>query len=182
MDSQSIQAYFHGAFHDGTSNRLHNTFRFCQKEREWLEMLRNLLERLGSRSWLYQEGSTRNLYVLETSARFLAEYKSPKSFQTQAEKISYIRGYFDAEGGIPSQNSSRFYIQFTQKNLPELLELKEILSEVGIESGRIHNPSVRVDPHYFRLFIASRSYENFVKVVNSWHPRKKPLLDSRMKI
>ena len=33
------EAYLHGAFHDGTSNRFHKTFRFCQKEREWLEKI-----------------------------------------------------------------------------------------------------------------------------------------------
>ena len=43
-----LEAYFMGASHDGTSNRLHKTYRISQKTREWLELLQYLLG--GSRS------------------------------------------------------------------------------------------------------------------------------------
>lgn len=145
-------------------------------------MIQDVLHSLGHHAWLYKEGKERNLFVLETAAKFLGAYRSPCSFLTSAEKIAYIRGYFDAEGGIPSRVSDRLYIQFSQKNCQELTELRQILKDLGIYSGKIHIPSVKVDPEYYRFFISSRSYKAFIQKINSWHPRKKPLLDIRMKI
>lgn len=182
MITETIKAYLQGAFHDGTSNRWHRTFRFCQKEKKWLEMIQKMFRSTGYQSWIYKEGKERNLYVLETTASFLREKKSPLSFSTSAEKEAYIRGYFDAEGGIPSQSSAQFYIQFSQKNRKELIELQTILRELGIESGRIHNPSVKIDPLYFRFFVSAKSFEQFMDIIFSWHPRKQVLLNLRMKI
>jgi hypothetical protein len=145
-------------------------------------MLQDLLKSPGHTSWLYREGKTREVYALETRAKFFGQYPSPLSLASDAEKVAYIRGYFNAEGGLPSSMDRRFYIQFVQKNLQELIELKQILGQVGIATGKIHNPSVRIDPEYFRFFIFSRSNQAFITKVGSWHPRKKPLLDLRMKI
>ena len=172
----------HGAFHDGTRNRLHRTFRFCQKEREWLEMLQDMLLKIGDKAWIYKEGKTRNLYALETTASFLKESVTPISLQTSEEKIAYIRGYFDAEGGVPSSATSQFYVQFCQKNQLELTQLKKILDDIGINSGKVHIPSAAVDSHYFRFFVSSSSHKKFIEVINSWHPRKQAILHSRMKI
>jgi intein-encoded DNA endonuclease-like protein len=36
------------------------------------------------------------------------------------EQINFIRGFFDAEGGIPSQSNYRFYIQLVQKNYEKM--------------------------------------------------------------
>lgn len=182
MQPNEVIAYLHGAAHDGSFHRKHATYRFCQKEREWLERLKRLLTEIGFASWLYQEGKNRNLYVLETKARFLALYRSPGSFQTKAEKCSYIRGYFDAEGGIPSCPQARFYVQFVQKNQSELLELKQILAGLGIETGKLHVPSQQIDPDYFRFYVSSRSHQAYIRTIGSWHPRKQPLLLDRMKI
>ncbi len=123
MQSEIIEAYLHGAFHDGTRNRTHKTFRFCQKEREWLEMIQEMLKNLGIKSWIYKEGKERSLFVLETTAAFLRTKPSPASFKTSAEKISYLRGYFDAEGGIPKDLNHWFYIQLSQKIRKNLSKL-----------------------------------------------------------
>ena len=66
--SAIVRAYLLGAMGDGTFNRLHRTFRFAQKEREWLERLQQRLADLGSRAWIYREGKSRHVYVLETTA------------------------------------------------------------------------------------------------------------------
>jgi intein-encoded DNA endonuclease-like protein len=182
MRSSELKAYLHGAAHDGTLHVRHKTFRFSQKEREWLEYLQSLLIELGCKAWLYREGQTRNVFVLETTADFLQKYRPPQLFKTRAEKIAYIRGYFDAEGGIPSQIANRFYVQFVQKNADELLEIQHMLNSLGIETGKLHIPSKRVDPNYFRFFVSTSSHQHFIQTIGSWHPRKEPLLSERMKI
>ena len=92
------------------------------------------------------------------------------------------RGFFDAEGGIPRKENATFYIQLVQKNKPKLERLKEILLQAGIASGKIHNPSVRVDPEYWRFFIATRSHKEFATLIGSWHPRKSEIFKRRMVI
>ena len=176
-----MKAYLQGALHDGTfsSNR---RFRISQKGTEWLEMLRNFLLCLGYHSWIYQEGKTRDVYVLETLAYFLDFKLKPLALESIEEQKSYIRGFFDAEGGIPHDCSARFYIQLVQKDKLKIVALKEILHELGIQCGKIHNPSKWVDPDYWRVFILAQSQQRFIRKIGSWHPRKKPLLEQRIVI
>lgn len=60
--------------------------------------------------------------------------------------------------------------------------LKKILNNLKIKTGKIHNPSKKVDPDYWRLYILSSSKKSFVKKIGSWHPRKIKILRKRMKI
>jgi LAGLIDADG-like domain len=93
-----------------------------------------------------------------------------------------FRGYFDAEGGIPRNRDARFYVQFVQKNREDLARVQSFLNDLGIRCGRIHNPSFRVDPDYWRFYVLADSHENFIRHVGSWHSRKRSLLEARMKI
>ena len=95
---------------------------------------------------------------------------------------AYIRGFFDAEGGIPHSTSARFYIQLCQKDKVKMEKLKLMLQRLGIASGVVHNPSQRVDPNYWRLFISSRSYLDFIRIIGTWHPRKIKILEKRKMI
>ena len=106
---------------------------------------------------------------------------NPHGLKISEEKICYIKGFFDAEGGIPHTND-RFYIQLVQKNRKKLEFLKRMLFDLGIESGKIHNPSKRVDPNYWRFFIASKSYRLFAQKINSFHPLKSDIFSRRMMI
>ena len=178
---KAIRAYLQGALGDATFNRLHKTHRFSQKDREWLLLLKDLFAKLGYKAWIYKEGKARHLYVLETTAKFLNLRFDPSQLRSE-EAVAYVRGYFDAEGGIPQSLNSRFYVQFCQKNEFSLQRVKFILEELKIECGKIHNPSKRIDSHYWRFFVKANSYGNFIKKINSWHPRKKNLLLQRMKI
>lgn len=63
-----------------------------------------MLMQLGYRSWIYREGKYRTVSVIETTADFLKNSVYPKQLSKQ-EQIAYIRGYFDAEGGIPRDTS-----------------------------------------------------------------------------
>ncbi len=172
LSVEVYKAYLQGALHDGTFNKRNQRFRFSQLGTEWLEVLKICLNNTGNSSWIYQEGKTRKVFVLETLAKFLNVKFDPLTLVTEAEKSSYIRGFFDAEGGIPKNPNSLFYIQLVQKDRLKLEKIKQILNEFRIVTGMIHNPSVKVDPSYFRMFVLSGSRAKFIEKIGTWHPRK----------
>lgn len=176
------RAYLLGALHDGTFNRHNQRHRFAQIGTDWLSVLKYYLALTGNTSWIYREGKHRRVYVLETRAKFLDTKFDPRELNSAVEKIAYLRGFFDAEGGIPKNPSARFYIQLVQSDQIKLEKLKQMLMGLGIQSGRIHNPSFRIDPDYFRMFIPRKSQESFLKIIGSWHPRKIKTLQQRVKI
>jgi hypothetical protein len=171
--AKELDAYLAGAMHDGTVSWLHNTVRIAQSDLNWLQVLGRVFECLGARRWFYQEGRREN-YVVESS------YIPVKGrLVSKGEKVAYVRGYFDAEGGLPRDESARFYIQFCQKDKADLADVGEVLESLGIVIGTLHNPSKRVDPHYWRFFIRSQSFNRFISGIRSWHPRKRHLLEVR---
>src|SRR3989344_5859010 len=176
------EAYLLGALHDGTYNVRRKTHRFSQANIGWLQLLQRLFEEIGHKAWIYKEGKNRGVYVLETSAKFLFIDFDPYLLTSTEEKIAYIRGFFDAEGGVPRNISSRFYIQLVQKNQPKLAWIHSALTDMDISCGVIHTPSKRVDPSYFRFFISAKSYKDFMDKIGSWHPRKHLIFESRVKI
>ena len=168
------KAYLLGALHDGTVRKL--TYRIVQKDQEYIEFLVKEIKNLGQKAWMYKEGKTRNLYVVEFSRSFLKDFV----IESNKDKIDYIRGYFDAEGGVSRDPKVRYYLYFAQKNLKDLSQIKKWLEELGIKCGLIHNQSKKVGPNYWRFFISVQSYEKFAKIIGSWHPVKSHFL--RMKI
>jgi LAGLIDADG DNA endonuclease family protein len=170
-------AYLHGAARDGTFNRLHGTFRFAQAGPAWLGLLRRAIGLLGRKAWIYREGS-RNVWVLETKL----EIVEPHDYPSRLERLAFVRGYFDAEGGVPRARHARFYVQFAQKDLEDLSRLRDFIEAEGIACGRLHNPSARVDPEYWRFYVAAVSIPLFANAIGSWHPRKRELLEARVGI
>ncbi|MDO8499289.1 MAG: LAGLIDADG family homing endonuclease [bacterium] len=181
FSANCIKAYFQGALHDGTYSQNHR-FRIAQKGTGWLKMLRKLLKQIGYNAWIYREGKNRSVFILETLAEFLDLRFDPLRLKTQAEQKSYIRGFFDAEGGIPHSSSARFYIQLVQKDKTKMRKLKKMLIGLGICTGKVHNPSRRVDPNYWRLFVLAKSQKDFVRIIGTWHPRKIKILARRVMI
>lgn len=175
-----IKSYLQGTLHDASLNK-RKRFRFTQSDRRWLELLQKLLKQLGYNAWIYREGKDRHVYALETLALFLDFDFNPidKSIE---EQIAYIRGFFDAEGGIPRKEGTKFYIQLVQKDKSKIECLKNILSSIGIDTGKIHNPSIRIDPNYWRIFVATRSHQMFAQKIGSWHPSKYLIFRRRMMI
>lgn len=176
------RAYLLGALHDGTFNKYNQRYRFAQVGTDWLEILKDCLAITGNSSWIYKEGAQRRVYVLETRAEFLDTAFDPMSFATSEEKKTYLRGFFDADGGIPRSPLARFYIQLVQNDKGKLEKLKILLGEFGIHTGKIHNPSFRVDPDYHRMFVLRDSHEGFFREIGTWHPRKIKVLQRRVKI
>ncbi len=175
-------AYLKGILGDATYNKFHKTHRISQSNREWLERIKNLLLKIGDKSWIYKEGKKRNIYVLETTSKALSMNFDPIKLQSEAEKIAYIRGYFDAEGGVAHEAQVRFYLQFAEKNKIRLEKVRNLLQELGIECGTIHCPSEKIDPDYRRFYIKANSYDKFINMIGSWHPRKQKIFSNRMKI
>jgi len=166
FSKKTIEAYLLGAIHDATFSS-NKRYRFSQKGTEWLIFLQKLFKKIGYNSWIYKEGSDRDIYVLETFASFLNFSLNPLKLKSRTEKINYIRGFFDAEGGIPRNKNARFYIQLVQNDKSKLEKIKIILFNLGIETGKIHNPSKKVDPNYWRMYILSNSKNKFVRIIGS---------------
>jgi hypothetical protein len=179
---EECKAYVLGALHDGTYNRFHKTFRFSQTGKAWLRLLQSLLRRTDSKSWIYREGKNRTVFALETTASFLDIHFDPLLLKSSRERIAYVRGYFDAEGGMPHDSRAPLYIQICQKNLEELRKVRNFLEDIGIRCGVIHNPSKNIDPNYWRFYIRSMSHLDFFQTVSSWHPRKRKIISRRMMI
>ena len=182
VEQVSIESYLQGALRDGTYSLQHNTHRIGQSDVRWLELLKQMLALLGYSSWIYREGAKRELWVLETTASFLSiDYDATALIQT-LPGLYYVRGYFDAEGGMPKDSSARLYFQLCQKSYSHLEVVRKILESWEISCGRMHNPSVRVDPDYWRFYVRAGSHQRFMTLVSSWHPRKRAQIARRMKI
>jgi intein-encoded DNA endonuclease-like protein len=171
---QTTKAYLLGAIHDAAERK--TTFRISQKYRIYPDFIKKLLARIGKKAWIYKEGKSRKVYVVEFSKSFLKGFE----INSLEEKKAYIRGYFDSEGGLTKNQNLRLYIYFAQKDRQDLEKVYNFLSGLGISCGVIHNPSKKVDPNYWRFFVKAKSYQDFAEKIGSWHPRKSRLL--RMKI
>ena len=177
-----IKAYLFGAMHDGWIRKSDRRYRIAQKGTEWLEVIQSMLASLEYRSWIYQEGKTRDVYILESVAPIFRESFDEYGLTNVREQRAYLKGFFDAEGGIPKNQNSKHYIQLTQKDYKKIELLKEMLTRSHIQSGTIHNPSKRIDPHYWRIFVSTRSIPDFVSRIGSLHPRKAAIFNQWMKI
>jgi hypothetical protein len=180
ISDEALAAYCQGALRDGTYSARHRTHRIGQADAAWLRFLADILERLGRRSWIYREGRDRRLWVLETTAPFLSLSFDPRALAGRPEGVHYARGYFDADGGMPRDVGARLYFQFVQKDISSLQGVSEILRAAGIGCGRIHNPSRAADPHYWRFFVSAASHRQFMRLVGSWHPRKRLQIADRV--
>jgi len=182
VGAKDLESYLQGALRDGTRSALHRTHRFSQSDRGWLDLLSDALSLLGHRSWIYQEGRNRSVWVLETTAKFLSLNFDPLELAEITNGLTYVRGYFDSDGGMPRDPSARLYFQLCQKDRRSLEAVVRILQRQEIQCGRVHNPSRRVDPGYWRVFVRSCSHMSFMTLVSSWHPRKRQQIETRMKI
>ena len=176
------KSYLLGMLHDATERK--NTYRIATKNLNFAKIIREGILKLGSKAWIYKEGKNRNLWIVEFSKILLKEFKIKSKQNKQSlslrDKIDYIRGYFDAEGGISQSSKVRFYIYFCQKDKIDLEEVKSYLLELGISCGVIHNPSKKVDPNYWRFFVSSKSYRDFARIISSDHPGKIKLLEMKI--
>ena len=181
-DATGLEAYLQGALCDGTHSVLHGTHRIGQSDPRWLLTLKTAFGLIGNRTWIYREGNKRQFWVLETTAAFLSKRYDPLPLVGTKAALHYVRGYFDADGGMPREPSARLYLQFVQRDFESLESVVRLLESWEIHCGRIHNPSPRIDPNYWRMYVRSGSFQRFISLVGSWHPRKRQHMYLRMKI
>ena len=168
------KTYLLGVLHDATQRK--TTFRVSQKSKKFVNFIARGIKSLGGNAWTYKEGKTRHVYIVEFSKSFLSNV----AISGLKDKVEYIRGYFDAEGGISRHSHVRYYLYFAQKDYLDLKQVRDYLTEMGIICGKIHNPSYKVDSDYWRFYISAKSFVDFAKKIGSWHPVKNHYL--RMKI
>ena len=164
MEISEELAYLLGVLRDGTiqiGKNKYGTFyylEFMSKSKEWLENLANLLQKLcqkrptvrsitknGKHYWRLRLRNKKFILKLTKFANFTApQWKwnlSPNLISKN--KISYVAGFFDAEGYISKSSTTNAWnigIEHTWKNnksCPPLQTLKEILATYQIKSNRI---------------------------------------------
>ena len=101
---QITQAYLLGVIRDASVRK--TTYRVATKNRFFAEILKQGIKDLGRNAWIYKEGKSRNLWIVEFSKSLLNGVKPVSS----SEKLDFIRGFFDAEGGIAKSSKVRFFI------------------------------------------------------------------------
>lgn len=145
---------------------------FTQKNRAWLENIENMIEQNLGNAWIFKQ---RNISILETKFKPLLQKLDTKKL-TLKEKLEYVAGFFDAEGGIPKyperipSTTPYMYIQFVQKNPEALWNIRSILEKAGIECGKLHEYGRK--KKCWRFFIKSNSRLKFMKTIRSKHPEK----------
>jgi len=145
---------------------------FTQKNREWLENIEKVIEKNLGNAWIFKQ---RNINVLETKFRPLLE-KIDSDKLSKNEKLEYVAGFFDAEGGIPKNpgkvpsSTPHLYIQFVQKDPEPLKKVIKILEDSGIECGKLHEYGRK--KKCWRFFVKANSRLKFVKTIKSRHPEK----------
>lgn len=149
------KAYLLGVLHGATERK--TTFRVSQKSKAYIDFLAEEIKSWGNCAWTYRKGKKRTCWVVEFSKSLLKGVK----VRSKQEKIDYVRGYFNTEGGVAKNPEVRYYLYFAQKDWDDLQEVKGYLNELGITCGKTHNPSKDVDPNYWRFFIRAKSYEDF---------------------
>lgn len=180
MERNVVQAYLFGAMHDGTIRG--NRYRIAQKGTAWLQVMQKILQQLEYKSWIYQEGKQRKVYILESVAPIFSESFDPTQLTDLEEIRAYLRGFFDAEGGIPHSRKAKRYVQLVQKDYQKIQLIKKMLERLGVATGKIHNPSKKVDPHYWRVYVSMPSIPRFAKQIGSWHPKKHAIFHRWMMI
>ena len=164
-------AYLHGAIHDGyvySGKSKGKVAVITQKNRKWLENIKEIIEMNNGKAWIFPQ---RDIHILETKFNHLLQ---ERHLFSRKEKLEYVSGFFDAEGGIPKKFDTRFYVQFVQKNKKELKQVANILEEFGVKCGKLHQYDKK--SKCWRFFIKSNSYIKFIELVNSRHPEKQERL------
>ena len=167
-----IIAYLFGALHDGyiyTGKSKGKVAVFTQKNRGWLENIKQMILAHGKSAWIFKQ---RQIFVLETKLSPLFQDYDFNSF-TDEEKLEFVSGFFDAEGGIPMnpRKSKLLYIQFVQKKPEILSKIMNYLEARGVSCGKLHMYD-KGRSNCWRFFVSSASLLRCAETLHSRHPSK----------
>jgi intein-encoded DNA endonuclease-like protein len=192
--SKESIGYLVGALRDGSvyydkASRNYFTM-YYQKHREWLEdSIGPRLEKEFDKSGRIEE-YTPGHYRLKLSSKELysmwkEQFHFPEDGLGQGSwnvpeeikesnthvKACFIRGVFDCEGDVSPESSKTPYVGISQKNETFLGEIKDMLSEMDIQAGKIHIIDAKSDTQ--RIAISEKySLKRFITIIGSEHPVK----------
>ncbi len=170
-------SYLFGEAHDATISPRHKTVRFGQADVEWLDVLRLLLKERGQKAWMYREGSTRQFWVLETSAEVAggsARVLHVRGTSCICTRLLRRGGWHST--GMPLRGSTSSSCRRTEQISPTCGRSSKMR---GLPVGSCTSPSRDADHPVWRFYVAAASHRDFVSRVGSWHPRKRGLLVAR---
>lgn len=197
---ENLTAYFLGALRDGCfiKNEKNSTYRIriYQKNKEWIDNLAKMSVILFGKKPTVSIDERDCVWSLMINSKEIfekvcelsnypgsqKEWNTPKIVLNSSleTKIEYVRGFFDAEGGVPHVEkgwveNKNVRIHFTQCNKKCLDELKQIVSDLGIKMGKVCGP-------YFKKGYKTTVYRlkihgiwevvNFFDKIGSLHPEK----------
>ena len=179
-------AYLLGALRDASVDvrkGKNYEIKIAQKNRKWLEILQKII----SKKFGYEGKITKhrgNYYILRITRKTvvekiieLAEITTPQSrwntpviIKKQPLEIQkeYVKGFFDAEGGLPKNPKKWKYISFDQKIKEPLEFVRSILLKLGFKPT---NLTLTSNVWQFRL-TRKNDIINFTLQIGSLHPDK----------
>ena len=188
MELDPEVAYLLGALRDSTIDirkGKNYEIKIAQKESEWLSVLQKIfLKHFNNAGRITQHSRDAKILritgkeavykILEISQMKVpqVDWNTPKIIEKQKNTIQlqYLRGFFDAEGGLPRdpKNAKQKYISFSQNNKESLKFLRTLLISNGF---RPTNLTICGGVSEFRLTRKS-DIANFSIKIGSLHKDK----------
>lgn len=193
-------AYIIGALRDGCFTEIKENYiyriRVYQKDKKWILQLAEKFQWLFDKKPAIEFDNRKNVFNLRLDSKEIykvitkvAEYpgnqkqwNTPKWILKSPQKIQkeYVRGFFDAEGGIPHVEKreikpTNIRVHFSQGNKKSLVELKKMINNFGIKTGSVCGPYFKKnykDPQYALMIHGIKEVTQFYQIFGSLHSLK----------
>ncbi|MBI2667644.1 LAGLIDADG family homing endonuclease [Candidatus Woesearchaeota archaeon] len=190
-----ISALRDGCFTQQNSNYIYR-IRVYQKNKIWINRLSNILESTFDKTPRITFDKRKGIWCLEINSKTIfkeivklseypgsqKEWKTPSWILKSSNEIikSYIKGFFDAEGGIPHIEEREIApkdirIHFSQGNKQSLSELKSLIERFNIKTGKVCGPYYKKgysNPQYVLMIHGIKEMIKFYNLIGSLHPLK----------
>lgn len=179
-------AYLAGILRDGGLSDYKSELVISQKYREWLESIKNLIENIfGVKITISGPRAKDNCYYIKFRSVALYAliytifdynkhyWKTPEIIKKASQEIqkSYIRGFWEAEGG--HQSGVSFYQSGDKESSIPLNDIKDMLAKFGIESW-LNGPYKGVNKPMWILYVPKRHASEFFSIFEPRHRKVRP--------
>ncbi len=190
-------AYILGALRDGSIDirkGKNYEIKIAQNSLEWLKLIKRIIDKNFKVNSNINNGLVRVTRkevvskIIEISDMVVPQvnWNTPKIIKKSDSKeiiISYIRGFWDSEGGLPknpskTKKAEQRYISFHQKNKETLDFIREKLIDFGFNPTRL---TFCGNVFEFRI-CRKKEILKFYKEIGTWHPEKKKRLKELVKV
>lgn len=171
---------------DGNASKRHSPF-YCSPDKELIEEFERNLQIFGDVE-VRREVRKFNGLIITYFPKAIADilsyimkirfthpnYLPRRIFDAPLEcKVTAIRAFVDDEGSVSINSISSINFCISQKSKNILLQLKQIMNSIGIESGNI---GINKKWGVYRLNISNASCKKYLKFVGFSHERKRNML------